>query len=166
MQPATVLLCMEDQHCDVQLKFCPSLAVPALLLLPATGCWPQYCASQSPGRCAFMLTGLLYPWTILFAQRYNISTIFIHKKCFTVCRNFYSTRVARMGLLLFCQGIKFHCLSYLLCGQTWNSCFWLSDAFPHIKNVVSSICQHICMNTPHLIVLNVWFQVMKYLHAY
>lgn len=51
------------------------------------------------------------------------------------------------------------------CGQTWKSCFWLSDVFPRIKNVVSIPCQHISMNTPHLIVLNVQFQVMKYLYG-
>lgn len=66
----------------------------------------------------FMLTGLLSPWTILCVQRYDISRNFIHRKCSTVLRNICSTRVARMGLLLFYQGIKFHCLRYLLYEQT------------------------------------------------
>lgn len=92
MHPATVLLCVKDEHCAVQLKFCPSLAVPAPLPLPGTWCWPQYCASQTLESHAVMLTGLLSPWTILFVWRYNISRTFIHKKYFTVCRNFCSTR--------------------------------------------------------------------------
>lgn len=113
MHPATEQLWMEDQHCAVQLKFCPFLAVPALLALPAPRCWAQCCASQTLGRHTVMLAGLLSPCTVLFVWKYHISRTLVHKECFSLQKLLLYYSVARMGLLLFCQGIKFHCLSYL-----------------------------------------------------
>lgn len=80
--------------------------------------------AETLGRRPVMLRGLLLPWSILFVQRHNISRISIHKECFAVCLNFCSTReLQERAWVLVCQGVKFHCLSYLLCGQTWTAAF-------------------------------------------
>lgn len=42
MYPATVLVCIEDQCCTVQLKLSPHLAASALQHLPATWSVPQH----------------------------------------------------------------------------------------------------------------------------
>lgn len=100
--------------------------VPTQLHLPCSTCQNfgidhRTVPVNTPGRHTVMLTGLLIPWTILFAQRHTMSRIL--RSALQYAEISVLLEVARMGLLLFCQGVKFHCLGYLLCGQTWTAAF-------------------------------------------